>query len=136
MGIWVVSTVWLLWIHCYEHLWTSFCVDVFPCVLGIHLGELLDHITMFHLLRNCYTPSQSTCTYTGIKVKNLKTTKYLYHFQIPTSSAWELQSYPTSLPNPRFFYSHLSGFDSYFPESKWLLSIFSHADWPSALPSL
>ena len=51
---------------CYDHLCTSFCVVMFSFLLGIYLGvELLGHIvqySIFNVLKNYQTVSQSSCT--------------------------------------------------------------------------
>lgn len=56
MGIWAVSTFWLLWIMLRQTFSTFLCGRAFPVLLGEHLGvEWLGHrVTLcFKLLRKC-----------------------------------------------------------------------------------
>lgn len=61
MDIWVFSEFWYCELSCYEHLYTNFCLDMFPVLSGTYQGaELLGH--METLCLNFSLFFQSSCT--------------------------------------------------------------------------
>ena len=76
MGIWIVSTFWLLWIILLWKLMYKYLFEfLFSILLGIYpeLGLLDLMIILFNFLRNCHIVFQYA------------------PFYIPTSNAWEFQ---------------------------------------------
>lgn len=51
---------------CYEQLWTSFCVDIVSCLLGLRVELLECMVILFNILRNSKTVSKVTIMFSSL----------------------------------------------------------------------
>lgn len=109
MDIWVVSTLWLLWIGFYEHSCTGFLMDVSFHYSWVFLWSgIAGHmVTFFNLLKNCQAIFLSSCVIflSYQQCMWIPVTQHLYEHFVSSNMKCCLTGFNFNFPNDQSYWA-------------------------------